>query len=459
MISRKKINISVGVRCSSLIDNEDVYKCTDLRGRGQSMDNLATARNSNSYLANSFVTGPAVRECIRGWLSMPPLAAQSWMSTENPSKAVIKLRVLLVEDNASDVELVLFALRRDGFDVSSDVVQTVEDFALRVQATAYDVILADYNLPQWRGTEALDILRRDNLDVPLIVVTGYLGEEKAVECIKEGATDCVLKDNLARLPLAVARALEEKRARLQRRRSGEELARSNAELEQFAYVASHDLQEPLRMIANYTQLLADRYRGQLDEQADKYIGYAVDGAIRMQALIHDLLKFSQLGKQEIEPKAADCRVVVAQAVKNLQAAVQESGAVVNWNGLPVVMADPVQLTQVFQNLIANAIKFRGMEPPIIQIDAEKSDHEWVLTVSDNGIGIPAESWKDIFVIFRRLHTRSEYAGNGMGLAICKKIVERYGGKLWIEAQSEPGSRFKFTLPTEPLSNPTREAQL
>jgi signal transduction histidine kinase len=426
---------------------------------GEMTENLTTTRGSDSYLAISLEVRPAVSEYVPGGLSKPPIDAQSWIATDNSPKAGVKLRVLLVEDNPSDVELVLFALRKNGFDVSSDVIQTVEEFASRVQATAYDVILADYNLPQWRGTEALDILRRENLDVPLIVVTGYLGEEKAVECIKQGATDCVLKDHLARLPLAVARALEEKRLRLQRRQSGEELARSNAELEQFAYVASHDLQEPLRMVANYTQLLAERYRGQLDEQADKYIGYAVDGAIRMQALIHDLLKFSQLGKQEIEPRPADCRAVVAQAVKNLQAAVQESGAVVNWNGLPVVMADPSQLTQVFQNLIANAIKFHGAEPPVIQIDAEKKDHEWVLTVSDNGIGIPAESWKDIFVIFRRLHTRAEYAGNGLGLAICKKIIERYGGKLWIEAQAEPGSRFKFTLPTEPLSNLTQEAQL
>jgi signal transduction histidine kinase len=435
-------------------------RVSDLKELGGKMtETLATARSSDSYLATSLEAKAAVSEYVRGGLSKPLLAAQSWISTDNSPAAAVKLRVLLVEDNPCDVELVLFALRKDGFDVSSDVVQTVEDFALRVQATTYDVILADYNLPQWRGTEALDILRRDNLEVPLIVVTGYLGEEKAVECIKEGATDCVLKDHLARLPLAVTRALEEKRLRLQRRQSREELARSNAELEQFAYVASHDLQEPLRMIANYTQLLAERYRGQLDEQADKYIGYAVDGAIRMQALIHDLLKFSQLGKQEIEPKPADCCVLVAQAVKNLQAAVQESGAVVHCSGLPIVMADPVQLTQVFQNLIANAIKFRGVELPVIQIDAERSDHEWVLTVSDNGIGIPAESWKDIFVIFRRLHTRSEYPGNGMGLAICKKIIERYGGKLWIEAQAQPGSRFRFTLPAETHSNPIQKAQL
>ena len=320
-------------------------------------------------------------------------------------------------------------------------------------------------LPQWKGTEALDILCREDLDVPLIVVTGYMGEERAVEHIKQGATDCVLKDHLFRLPLAVRRALEGKWLREQRRQSTEELAgkaaelaRSNAELEQFAYVASHELQEPLRMIATYTQLLAERYRGKLDEQADKYIGYSVDGAVRMQALIQDLLKFSRVGKQEIEPRTTECRAVVEQALKNLQVAVQESGAVVNWNGLPVVMADSSQLTQVFQNLIANAIKFHGLEKPVIQIDAEKKDHEWVLTVSDNGIGIPAESWQDIFVIFRRLHSRTEYAGNGIGLSICKKIIERHGGKLWVEAQAKPGCRIKFTLPAEPPSKAAPEAQ-
>jgi signal transduction histidine kinase len=387
------------------------------------------------------------------------LARQSADSNDASLKASTKLRVLLVEDNPSDVDLVLLALRKDGFEVSSDVVQTVEEFTLRIQTSSYDLILADYNLPQWNGMGAIEILNGENLDMPLIVITGYLGEEKAVECIKQGATDFVLKDHLSRLPLAVARALEEKQLRQQRRLFGEELARSNAELEQFAYVASHDLQEPLRMIATYTQLLAERYRGQLDEQADKYIGYSVDGALRMQTLIHDLLRFSQVGKREIEPKEADCRAAVEQALNNLQAAIQQSGAAVRWNGLPTVMADPSQLTLVFQNLIANAIKFHGPETPVVQIDAEKKDHEWVLTVSDNGIGIPAERWKDIFVIFRRLHTRTEYAGNGIGLAICKKIIERYGGKLWIEAQANPGSCFKFTLPRKLLPNTPHEAQV
>lgn len=384
---------------------------------------------------------------------------------DGPRLAVSRLRVLLIEDNPVDVELVLVALRKDGFDVTSEVVQTAEEFTMRIHATGFDVILADYNLPQWRGMEALEILRGENLDLPLIVVTGYLGEEKAVDCIKQGATDCVLKDHMARLPLSVRRALEEKRLRELRRQSETELvrkatevARSNDELEQFAYVASHDLQEPLRMIANYTQLLAERYLGRLDEQADKYIRYSVDGAVRMQALIHDLLKFSRIGKSEIDTKATACHALVEQAMKNLQAAAEESGARVNWSALPMVMADASQLTQVFQNLIANAIKFHGSEAPVIQIGCEKRDHEWVLSVSDNGIGIPVENWQDIFVIFRRLHTPTEYAGNGIGLSICKKIVERHGGKIWIEAQSMRGSCFKFTLPTEPAPQAAQERQ-
>jgi signal transduction histidine kinase len=405
------------------------------------------------------------RECSQSALCKRPTCPRCSLPADDSGNTSPQLRVLLVEDNPADVELVLLALRKDGFEVSANVVQSAEEFTSRIQATSYDLILADYNLPQWKGMDALDILCREGLDVPLIVVTGYLGEEKAVDCIKQGAADCVLKDHLARLPTCVHRALEEKQLRDERRQSEKEmagkaaeLARSNAELEQFAYVASHDLQEPLRMIANYTQLLAERYRGRLDTQADKYIAYSVDGAVRMQALIQDLLKFSRAGRAEIEPRATECRTLVEQAATNLQAAIEESGAAVSWNGLPVVMADPSQLTQVFQNLIANAIKFHGAEIPVIQIDAEKKGHEWVFTISDNGIGIPAESWQDIFVIFRRLHTRDEYAGNGIGLSICKKIIERHGGRIWIEAQPAPGCCFKFTLPAEPSSSAAQAAR-
>jgi hypothetical protein len=229
-------------------------------------------------------------------------------------------------------------------------------------------------------------------------------------------------------------------------RKVEELARSNRELEQFAYVASHDLQEPLRMVAAYTQLLGERYRGRLDETADKYIGYATEGALRMQTLIQDLLEFSRVGRNETVARKADCNAVVKNVLLNLQSSIQESGAAVACEALPVVPADRSQLSQVFQNLIGNAIKFRKQEPPMISVRAERAGECWVFSVSDNGIGVAPEHAEAIFAVFQRLHTQSEFPGNGIGLAICKKIIEQQGGRIWVESQAGQGSTFKFTLP-------------
>jgi signal transduction histidine kinase len=363
-----------------------------------------------------------------------------------------KLRVLLVEDSAPDGELVLRELRR-GFDIAAEVVQSADEFRQRVRANPPDVVLADYNLGQWRGMEALEILRSEGLDIPLILVSGALGDVTAVDCIKQGATDYVLKDGLARLPVSIRRALHEQAVQRQRRQAEEELgkkldelARSNQELEQFAYVASHDLQEPLRMVAAYTQLLAEKYRGKLDEQADKYIAYAVDGATRMQTLIQDLLRFSRAGRGEPNLQNTDCSKVVEQALAHLFAAIRESGAVVECTSLPRLVADGSQLVQVFQNLIGNGIKFHGSEKPAIRVAAESQGEYWMFTVADSGIGMAPENIADIFVIFKRLHTRTEYSGNGIGLSICKKIVERHGGRIWVESTPGKGSEFKFTLP-------------
>ncbi len=230
------------------------------------------------------------------------------------------------------------------------------------------------------------------------------------------------------------------------KRRVEELARSNADLEQFAYIASHDLQEPLRMVAAYTQLLAERYRGRLDENADKFIGYACEGALRMQSLIQDLLVFSRAGRNGCV--RVDCGAVIQEILLSLGPAIEESGAVVTHGTLPAVWANRSQITQVLQNLIGNAIKFRGKEPPLISVQAEKTGQQWLFSVSDNGIGIPQEHAENIFVVFQRLHTRAEYPGNGIGLAICKKIVEHCGGRIWVESQAGRGSIFKFTMPCD-----------
>jgi len=238
----------------------------------------------------------------------------------------------------------------------------------------------------------------------------------------------------------------EKRTEEESRQLLAELDRSNKELEQFAYVASHDLQEPLRMVSSYTQLLARRYKGRLDADADDFIAYAVDGAYRMQRLINDLLAYSRVGTRGKEFEPTDCSVFFDQALANLKVTIEESGAVVDRGPLPTVMADKLQIGQLLQNLIGNAIKYHGDEPPRVHVSAEQKGNEWVFSVRDNGIGIDPQFAERIFVIFQRLHNREEYPGTGIGLAICKKIVERHGGRIWVESQVGSGATFYFTIP-------------
>jgi len=228
----------------------------------------------------------------------------------------------------------------------------------------------------------------------------------------------------------------------------EELARSNRDLEQFAYVASHDLQEPLRMVTSYVQLLARRYKGKLDSDADEFIGFAEGGAIRMWKLINALLTYSRVGMQAKQLKSTDCETILIQSLNNLKVAIEENGAVVTHDPLPTVMADNSQLVQLFQNLIGNAIKFRRNEPSRVHVSASRNGDGWIFSVRDNGIGIAPEYAERIFIIFQRLHSREEYAGTGIGLAISQKIVERHGGRIWVESQAGKGATFYFTLPKE-----------
>jgi PAS domain S-box-containing protein len=245
---------------------------------------------------------------------------------------------------------------------------------------------------------------------------------------------------------AIADITERKRAERQLRQRTEELARSNRDLEQFAYVASHDLQEPLRAVAGPLQILQRRYQGQLDERADEFIGHAVDGATRMQSLIDDLLSYSRVGRLEDPKQPAPVEQALEIAVKNLAVVIQETGAEVTHEPLPVVQGISTQLALLFQNLIGNAIKFRGEDrSPRIHVAAKAAGDEWQFSVADNGIGIAEQYFDRIFVIFQRLHTRREYPGTGLGLALCKRIVEHHGGKIWVESTPGEGTTFFFTL--------------
>ena len=244
---------------------------------------------------------------------------------------------------------------------------------------------------------------------------------------------------------------ERKRAEQQLRSTAADLTRSNAELEQFAYVASHDLQEPLRMVASYTQLLARRYRGKLDADADEFIGFAVEGALRMQALINDLLDYSRAGTRPLRLESVDTNTMVDQVVHDLGSASRMAGATITHDDLPQVIADPTQLRQVFQNLIANGLKFhKPQQAPTVHVSGAREGGMVRFTVQDNGIGIDAQYVERIFTLFQRLHTREEYPGTGIGLAICKRIVERHGGQISVESAPDAGARFSFTLPVTRL---------
>jgi PAS domain S-box-containing protein len=239
---------------------------------------------------------------------------------------------------------------------------------------------------------------------------------------------------------------ERKEAEAELRRAHDELSRSNSELEQFAYVASHDLQEPLRMVSSYTQLLVRRYGDKLDGDAHEFMGYIVDGAGRMKQLIEDLLAYSRVGThgKELRPVAVDA--ALRRALTNVRAAVEEASATISYENLPTVDADEMQLAQLFQNLLGNALKFRSASVPRIGISCIERENEYEFAVADNGIGIEPQYFERIFMVFQRLHSKGEYPGTGIGLAICKKVVERHRGKIWVTSQPGEGTTFHFTLP-------------
>ena len=252
------------------------------------------------------------------------------------------------------------------------------------------------------------------------------------------------EEALRQLNEALETKVQERTTELEQR--ARELERSNAELQQFAYVASHDLQEPLRTISSYTELIAEEYHDRLDEEANEYIDFIVDGAARMQQLIKDLLAFSRVGTRGKAFSPISCETVIQKVLVNLKLAIEERHAAVTYDALPVVVADQSQMHQLLQNLISNALKFRSQEPPHIHISATLLQDKWEFCVRDNGIGIDSEYFEQIFEIFQRLHSRRHYDGTGIGLAICRKIVQRHGGRIWVDSSPGKGASFYFTLP-------------
>jgi len=347
----------------------------------------------------------------------------------------------------------------EGFPLSQSVIEYILKTRASVLVQTEDRTEIETRFPFLRAAFGAGF--RSMISVPLISKDQVIGALN-LRSIKPAAyvdRDLKVAESIGiQISGAIANALlfnERKRAEEALKEKTEELARSNRDLEQFAYVASHDLQEPLRMVTSYVQLLARRYMGKLDSDADEFISFSVDGAIRMRKLIIDLLAYARVGMRGKEFEPTDCENVLHQSLHNLSLAIQEESAAVTHDPLPTVLADHSQLGQLFQNLIGNAIKFRGEESPRVHISANRNGHGWTFSVSDNGIGLAPEYAERIFIIFQRLHSRQEYSGTGMGLAICKKIVERHGGRIWVESEVGKGATFYFTLPalkTETLSS-------
>lgn len=312
-----------------------------------------------------------------------------------------------------------------------------------VGAGLYEIGGGEWRVPEF--TELLDDVIPRNAIVEDLEITAEF-DAIGVRVMKinarrlDGQTGSEHFIMLAMEDVTAARAVESERQRLL-----DELTRSNAELERFAYVASHDLQEPLRMVSSYTQIIGEKYADKLDEKGHRYIAFAVDGAQRMQALINGLLHYSRIGTRGSDFTNVDMNQLLKVVLRDLEIATQQASAAISCADLPPVYGDKQQLMQLFQNLFVNALKFRGPRDPVIRVTAAVSGEEVIFSVADNGIGIDGKYFEKLFIVFQRLHTRTEYPGHGIGLAVSKRIVERHGGRIWIESTPGAGSTFYFGL--------------
>jgi PAS domain S-box-containing protein len=351
--------------------------------------------------------------------------------------------------------------REEFFALSQDLLAVVAlDGSFQCLNPAWERTLgfSDAELREMPFIELIDAADREAaLNEWRQVLSGHSTLSLTSRCrVKDGSTRWMLwtaatqADDL--VYLVVRDVTEQKRLEEELAKWMDDANRAKTELQQFAYVASHDLREPLRMVSSYVQLLARRYKGKLDSDADDFIAFAVDGASRMQGLISDLLTYSRVSTHGKPFEPTDCEAVIDRVAVNLQVQIEESQATITRDALPTVVADPTQLVQLFYNLIGNAIKFRSSERrPEIHVGAQVTDGNWLFMVRDNGIGIDPQHADRIFIIFQRLHSKDAYPGTGLGLAVAKKIVERHGGRIWVESEPGTGATFYFTIPRQQRS--------
>jgi signal transduction histidine kinase len=366
-----------------------------------------------------------------------------------------RLRVLLLDGDPDDRALVKLVLARDLPEADVEEAADAAAFARACGRRSFDLVILEPRLSWADGLDLLALLREDWPRVPVIVLTHPGGEEAAFKAARLGAADYLIKRpaGFLKLPLAARMAQESPRsqsaaeagqAREEVVRRSMHLQRANEELRQFTSIASHELQEPVRMMERYARLLAEDLEGKLDAGTGELLETITAAAHRLRRLVESLLALSRVETRELRIETAGAGTVLARALADLQEMIEESGATIESAPLPEIAGDLQQIAQVFQNLISNAIKFRGGEPPRVHVSAERGPREWIFAVRDNGRGLPPSEAESVFTIFKRLHP--EVPGSGIGLALCRKIVERHGGRIWAKPLPSGGSAFFFTLP-------------
>ncbi len=377
------------------------------------------------------------------------------MNNNNPKS----IDILLFEDNLGDASLLEEMLEEFKNLYSLKNVETLEEGLNALNTTYFDIILLDLGLPDSDGIDTLIEVNKKTPNMPIIVLTGLNNEEIGILAVKMGAQDYLIKREIDSklLTRSINYSIERKKIEIELQKTQESLEekvkertkaleQSNKELKQFAYIASHDLKEPLRMITSFLQLLERRYGDKLDQDANEFIGFAVDGAKRLNEMIDDLLEFSKVTRKEIEYSKVDINKVLKQTKMYLKIAIEDNNAEINYNILPIIYGDEMLMVLLFQNIIGNSIKYRSEKIPKIDISATKQSNNYLFAIKDNGIGMSSEHLERIFTIFQRLHTKDKYEGTGIGLAIAQKIVTQHRGKIWAESELGEGTTFYFTIP-------------